>query len=121
MGALRALAVMLDFYTRPVPARHGPNSDALAGVPLLMYPTVGAFLVSHRPKNSVGWILCGMGLVFEVGAFASAHADYALFARSGSVPGSIFMLWVTEWVGLLAFPWAVLLGLAVPPRSPVGS
>jgi hypothetical protein len=48
------LAVLLDFYTPPVPARHGPNYDALAGIPLLVYPTVGAFLVSHRPKNSVG-------------------------------------------------------------------
>jgi hypothetical protein len=55
-----------------------------------------------------------MGLVFEVGAFASAYADYALFARSGSVPGGIFMLWVTEWVGLLAFPCAVLLVLLFP-------
>jgi hypothetical protein len=113
-GALAVLAVLLDFYTPPVPARHGPNYDALAGIPLLVYPTVGAFLVSHRPKNSVGWILCGMGLVFEVGAFAAAYADYALFARSGLVPGGIFMLWVTEWVGLLAFPCAVLLVLLFP-------
>jgi hypothetical protein len=112
--ALAVLAVLLDFYTPLVPARHGPNYDALAGVPLLVYPTVGAFLVSHRPKNSVGWILCGMGLVFEVGAFASAYADYALFARSSSVPGGILMLWVTEWVGLWVFPSAVLLVLLFP-------
>src|SRR5215210_1683611 len=71
-GALAVLAVLLDFYTPPVPARHGPNFDVLAGVPLLVYPTVGAFLVSHRPKNLVGWILCGMGLFFEIGAFPGA-------------------------------------------------
>jgi hypothetical protein len=112
--ALAMLAVLLDFYTPPVPARHGPNYDALAGVPWLVYPTVGAFLVSHRPKNLVGWILCGMGLVSEVGAFASAYADYALFARSGSVPGGILMLWVTEWAGLWIFPSAVLLVLLFP-------
>jgi hypothetical protein len=112
--AFAVLAVLLDFYTPPVPARHGPNYEVLAGVPLLVYPTVGAFLVSHRPKNSVGWILCGMGFVFEVGAFAGAHADYALFARSGSVPGGILMLWVTEWVGLWIFPSAVLLVLLFP-------
>ena len=71
-------------------------------------------LVSHRPKNLVGWILCGIGLLFEIGAFASAYADYALFARSGSVPGGILMLWVTEWVGLWVFPSAVLLVLLFP-------
>jgi hypothetical protein len=113
-GALAVLAVLLDFYTPPVPARHGPNYEVLAGVPLLVYPTVGAFLVSHRSKNSVGWILCGMGLFFEIGAFAGAYADYALFARSGSVPGGILMLWVTEWVGLWVFPSAVLLVLLFP-------
>jgi hypothetical protein len=90
--ALAVLAVLLDFYTPLVPARHGPNYDALAGIPLVVYPTVGAFLVSHRPKNSVGWILCAIGIFFEVGAFAAAYADYALFARSGSVAGGILML-----------------------------
>jgi hypothetical protein len=112
--ALAALAVLLDFYTPPVPARHGPNFEVLAAVPLLVYPTVGAFLVSHRPKNIVGWILCGLGLVFELGAFAGAYADYALFARPGSVPGGILMLWVTEWVGVWVFPSAVLLVLLFP-------
>jgi hypothetical protein len=112
--ALAVLAVLLDFYTPPVPARHGPNYEALAGVPLLVYPTIGAFLVSHRPKNPVGWILCGMGIIFEIGAFAGAYADYALFARLGSVPGGILMLWLTEWVGLLVFPSAVLLVLLFP-------
>jgi hypothetical protein len=113
-GALAVLAVLLDFYTPPVPARHGPNFDVLAGVPLLVYPTVGALLVSHRPKNPVGWILCGIGFFFEVGAFAGAYADYALFARPGSVPGGVFTLWVTEWVGVWVFPSAVLLVLLFP-------
>jgi hypothetical protein len=61
-GTLAVLAVLLDFYTPPVPARHGLNFDVLAAVPLLVYPTVGAFLVSHRPNNPVGWILCAMGV-----------------------------------------------------------
>jgi hypothetical protein len=111
---LAVLAMLLDFYTPPVPARHGPNFDVLAGVPLLVYPTVGALLVSHRPKNPVGWILCAMGFFFEIGAFAGAYADYALFAHPGSVPGGIFMLWVTEWVGVWVFPSAVLLVLLFP-------
>ena len=81
---------------------------------MLVYPTVGAFLVSHRPKNPIGWILSGMGFFFEIGAFAGAYADYALFAHPGSVPGGILMLWVTEWVGLWVFPSAALLVLLFP-------
>jgi len=113
-GALAVLAVLLDFFTPPVPLRHGPNFEVLAGVPLLVYPTVGAFLASHRPKNPVGWILCAMGLFLEIQAFAGAYSDYALFAHPGSVPGGILMLWVTEWVGVWVFPSAVLLVLFFP-------
>ncbi len=118
--ALAALAVLLDLYTPPVPARHGLNFEVLAGVPLLVYPTVGAILVSRRPKNLVGWILCGMGLIFEVHAFAGAYADYTLFAHPGSLPGGIIMLWLTEW---LAFPGVtmgtVLLVLLFPNGRPL--
>jgi hypothetical protein len=56
------LAVLLDFYTAPT--RHDPTFAVLVGIPLLVYPTIGAFVVSRRPRNAVGWILCGMGLVF---------------------------------------------------------
>jgi hypothetical protein len=84
-------------------------------------PTVGAFLVFHRPKNPVGWILCGMGLVFEIGAFAGAYADYALSARPGSVHGGILMLWVNRMGECVGIPERGVVGLAVPPRSPGGS
>ena len=55
--------------------------------------------------NAVGWVLCGMGLIVEVHAFAGAYADYTLFAHPGSLPGGKIMLWLTEW---LAFPGGTL-------------
>ena len=64
------LAVLLYFYTSL--ERPHPRFVVLAGVPLLVYPTIGAFIVSHRPKNAVGWVLCGMGFVFEVLAFVQS-------------------------------------------------
>jgi hypothetical protein len=112
--ALAVLAVVLDFHTPPVASRHGPNFEVLAGVPLLVYPTVGAFLVSHRPENAVGYILCFMGLVFETLAFAGAYADYALFPHLSPVPGGTSVLWVTEWVGVFTMPGVVLLVLLFP-------
>ena len=82
-GALAMLAVLLDFYTPPVPARHGPNYEVLAGVPLLVYPTVGAFLVSHRPKNPVDWILCGMASG-RAGRDAGSKRDGMSLKRRGA-------------------------------------
>ncbi len=50
-------------------------------VSFLAYPTVGAFAASRRPKNLVGWTLCGVGLLFGTQGFAIAYAGYALSAR----------------------------------------
>ena len=95
--ALAVLAVGLDFYTPPT--RHEPDFAVLAGMPLLVYSTIGALVVSRSPKNAVGWVLCGMGFIFEVLTFARSYADYSLFAHPGSSSGRI--------IDDLATPWAV--------------
>ena len=59
--ALAVLAMGLDIYTPPT--KYEPHFSVLAGIPLLVYPTIGALVVSHRPMNAVGWVLCGMGFV----------------------------------------------------------
>jgi hypothetical protein len=112
-GALAVLAVGLDFYTAPT--RHEPDFSVLAGIPLLVYPTIGALVVSHRPKNAVGWVLCGMGFVFAVLAFSRAYADYLLFARPGLLLGKMIDNWATPWaVGPVVIMGAVLLVVLFP-------
>src|SRR5215216_2280176 len=107
------LAVLLYFYTSL--ERPHPRFVVLAGVPLLVYPTIGAFIVSRRPKNAVGWILCGMGFVFEVLAFAGAYANYSRFAHPGSLPGEKIMLALNTWtVGPSLMLPTVLLVLLFP-------
>src|SRR5215208_8147726 len=91
--ALFASAELLDFFNSSVPTRDGPISNLYIAVPLLAYPTVGAIVASRRPKNLVGWILCGLGLLFGVEAFAEAYAYYALAAGPGSLPGGLYMAW----------------------------
>jgi hypothetical protein len=107
------LAVLLYFYTSS--ERPHPRFVVLAGVPLLVYPTIGAFVVSHRPKNAVGWVLCGMGFIIEVLAFSRAYADYLLFALPGSQIGKIMDDQATPWaVGPIVIMCAVLLILLFP-------
>jgi hypothetical protein len=60
--------------------------------------------LSRRPKNFVGWIFCGMGIVFGVSVFAESYASYALAAGSDSLPGGVYMAWFSGEV-------LVLLGL----------
>jgi hypothetical protein len=69
--ALAVLTVGFDIYTPP--SRQVPPFAMLAAILLLVYPTIGALVVSRRPKNAVGWVLCAMGLIFEVLAFDGAY------------------------------------------------
>jgi uncharacterized membrane protein len=90
--ALDAVALLLDSYSPPSPDRGVPNLAMFLAVPVLMYATVGAFIVSRRFTNFVGWMLCAIGLVLGIQSSATAYADYALLARPGlSLPGAVYM------------------------------
>src|SRR5215207_1417111 len=127
-ATLAVLAVLLDFHNPQV--RSHLKFVVLAGVPLLVYPTIGAFVVSRRPKNAVGWILCGMGFIFEVLAVAGAYANYTKFAHPLSLPGGQVLLSLDPWsVGpylmlatvllLLLFPDGKLPTFVAPDKVPV--
>jgi hypothetical protein len=108
--ALVASASLLEFFDPSVPPKDGSIVDVYIWIALLAYPTVGAIVASRRPKNLVGWILCGMGLLFGVGAFADAYAYYTLGAGSDSLPGGMYMAWFSA--ELLWLP-GLLLGSAL--------
>src|SRR5215203_1832917 len=127
-ATLAVLAVLLDFHNPQV--RSHLKFVVLAGVPLLVYATIGAFVVSRRPKNAVGWILCGMGFIFEVLAVAGAYANYTKFAHPLSLPGGKVLLSLDPWsVGpylmlatvllLLVFPDGKLPTFVTPDHVPV--
>jgi signal transduction histidine kinase len=84
----------------------------------LVCPTVGALVVSRLPGNPVGWIFCGMGLLYGIRHFAGAYADYALLARPW-LPFGEEAAWISTW---LRFSWpillTVLLVLLFPGRLP---
>jgi hypothetical protein len=102
--ALAALALLLDSYSPPSPDRGVPNLDIFLAVPVLMYATVGALIVSRRSTNFVGWMLYAIGLVLGIQSFATAYADYALLMRPGhSLPGAVYMACFSQsWIALPA-------------------
>ena len=80
--------------------------------------TVGAVLVSRRPRHPVGWLLLGLGVsIITLGA-ASNYATYVLLAGGGPLPGA-------RWAALLADTawvlWPTTVGfvlLLTPTGSP---
>jgi hypothetical protein len=62
----------------------------------LLYPIVGAVIVSRRHVNPVGWLFCLAGLLFMFPAFATAYADYSLLERQDWLPGTLLMATVSD-------------------------
>jgi signal transduction histidine kinase len=114
---LIALALLLDFLTDDVPlppdARLSLGFTVPIGVLSLAFPTVGALIASRLPTNPIGWIFCGVGLLYAMQRFALVYADYAL-VENFALPGGEYVAWFSSWVVLAALTLAVFLMLLFP-------
>jgi signal transduction histidine kinase len=118
---LIALALLLQFMTHDVilnwpQERLGPGLAVLTGVLSLTFPTVGALIISRLPANPVGWIFCGVGLLYAVRRFTLAYADYAL-TENFALPSGEYMAWFSTWVG---FAGPILAGVILMLLFPNG-
>src|SRR5215210_827937 len=102
--ALIAIALLLEFLTGgdiPLPPqeRLDPWLTVLTGVLSLAYPTVGALIASRLPANPIGWIFCGVGLLYAAQRFGGAYADYALLVKAFALPAGEYVAWFSTLVG----------------------
>ncbi len=117
--ALIGLALLLDFLTGEVipagtpGARPGSGFAVLTGVLSLAFPTVGALIASRLPANPIGWIFCGMGLLYTAGRFTGAYADYAL-NENFAFPGGEYVAWFSSCLWFAGLTLGVFLVLLFP-------
>jgi signal transduction histidine kinase len=125
--ALIALALLLDFLrtgeflSSPWQIRiHNRNLypiyAVVTGMMSLVYPTIGALIVSRLPTNPIGWIFCGVGLLYQLHHFALAYSNYAL-AENFDLPWGEFAAWFSTWVG---FAGLILAGVFLMLLFPDG-
>src|SRR5215212_8527530 len=115
--ALVVLALSLDFFTDDsltrssfvFSRRAAPAIAVLTGMLSLVYPAVGAIIASRLPANPIGWIFCGVGLLYAAQRFAQAYGDYALLVNL-AFPGGEYMVWFS---GLVVFRGPVIAGIFV--------
>jgi signal transduction histidine kinase len=114
---LIALTLFLDLLTGevflwdPLAERSAPGFAVLTGVLSLAYPTVGALIASRLPRNPIGWIFCGVGLLYTAQRFSTAYADYALLENL-AFPGGEYAAWfstLVEFSGLTSAGVLVML------------
>ena len=125
--ALLGLALLLALPSSPVywssindpgPAlqRPGLALALLTGVLSLAFPVVGALIASRLPANPIGWIFCGVGLLYTAQRFSSAYADYALLVNF-AFPGGEYMAWFST---LVEYSGPILAGVFVVLLFPNG-
>jgi signal transduction histidine kinase len=59
---------------------------------------VGAVLAARRPRNPIGWIFCGLGVLAGILGFTSEYARWAIDTRHGLPPGGAYAAWLVEWI-----------------------
>src|SRR5919112_1782840 len=117
--ALIGLPLLLDFLTSEVisagvpGARPGTGFAVLTGVLSLAFPTVGALIASRLPTNPIGWIFCGMGVLYSAGRFTGAYADYAL-TENFAFPGGEYTAWFSSCLWFAGLTLGVFLVLLFP-------
>ena len=115
---LIALTLVLDFTTEELPLelggfRYDPGFAVLTGVLSLAYPAVGALIASRLPTNPIGWIFCGLGLIYATQRFAMAYADHALL-ETFALPWGEFAAWYSTWIRFVYPTLVVFLMLLFP-------
>ena len=112
---LFALTLVLLVLTPPIRNTWPDALIVLLRVMALTFPTVGALIASRRPKNPIGWILCGTGLFTGVRSFAQAYAYFGLVGQPSLLPAAEYMAWLGSWARVPVVGLASTLVLVVFP------
>src|SRR5215212_3031231 len=79
------------------------------------FSTIGAFVVSRRSGNPIGWIMGAGGLGVALGSLTDAYAVYALFGSPEEpMTGATLSAWVSLWATTAGIQSFVLLLLIFP-------
>ena len=104
--AMIAVAVSFSLVDQDAVANTPRASEAgLVIVLLTSFPLTGLLILRHQPRNTIGWLLLGIGFVWGIGGLADNYARYGLLVDPGSLPGPEVAATVASGI------WAPALGL----------
>src|SRR5829696_3285323 len=83
--------------TAPGRPFYNPVEAVFVLATVLTFSVVGVIVKKNQPRNAIGWIFCGIGLVVSLNSFTGSYAGYRL--AGGSAPGSLAetAAWFSSW------------------------
>jgi hypothetical protein len=100
---------IVAFLVFTLPNQALPTAEKAASVvetiPFLVFATVGAVIVSRRPRNVIGWLCCAIGFGLSLSVFGSNDAKTTLAADPDRLPAALLLY------GLGSVGFALSLGL----------
>src|SRR5437870_6123997 len=78
---------------------------------LSAFPLVGIMILTRQPKNTIGWILLGIGVLGAIGAPLTSYGAYGLRVHPTPLPGAAvaLALSVPLWAPFIGIPGIYLL------------
>ncbi len=87
--AMTVVGAALTFAEPPVGNSWGDFVGELAFlVVVATFPLVGLLILRRQPRNTVGWLLQGVGFLWGLSMVADIYATYGLLVDPGSLPGA---------------------------------
>ena len=84
---------------------YGPVDAVFFLATVLTFSVVGAIIASRQPRNAIGWIFCGVGLVMGINSLAGGYAEYRLSGDYGPWSLAETAAWFASW------SWTILVYL----------
>jgi hypothetical protein len=92
--AFTVIHLVLWTLAEPVPG--ASDTRGRAGISIA-FAAVGALVVTRRPRNTVGWLLCGIGFSFSLHGALDAYALHAVASgRAADLPGATTAAMIVE-------------------------
>src|SRR5215218_1565091 len=99
---------------------YGPVDAVFYLATVLTFSVVGVFFNKHQPRNAIGWLFCGVGLVMGLNSLAGGYAEYRLSGGYGPWSLAETAAWFASWSWtiLVYLPTSFLLLLFPDGRLP---
>lgn len=88
-----------EYRSGTVPA-DGYLTDSLLGLALLLFPAIGALIVSRRWNNGVGWVLIAIGVMVALLVWGMGYSAYQLSVDADPHPLWLLAAWLEAWLWL---------------------